>query len=345
MASVSKLALGGPIQHGGSWNYSDDNTAMFLKLFAGEVLTAFEERNIMLPLTRQKTISNGKSSQFPVTGTAQANYFQPGTDILTDQNGDSADYLSNIKVAEKIIKIDDLLISSVFINDLDEAMSHYNYRGPFTVELGRALANKLDKNIIKMVYKAGSTTGLADPMLNGMGNVDLGADSTASITTANLVDAFYSVAQKMDEGDISPEGRWAVLEPELYYRLIQSGGTGGVVINRDFTGGGANGSIQSGTVMEVAGVRVYKSNHIKDVRAEGDMSATALKGENNDYKANFSLMGGIFGNEECVGTLKLKDISMEQEYLINRQGDLVVAKMAMGHGVLRANCAGYFKLA
>ena len=343
MASVSKLALGGPIQHDGTWGYSDDNTAMFLKLFAGEVLTAFEERNIMLPLTRQKTISNGKSSQFPVTGTAQADYFTPGADILVDGNNTS-EYLSNIKVAEKIIKIDDLLISSVFINDLDEAMSHYNYRGPFTVELGRALANKLDKNIIKMVYKAGSTTGLTDPLMNGMGNVDLGADSTASITSGNLVDAFYSVAQKMDEGDISPEGRWAVLEPELYYRLIQDGGTGGVVINRDFTGGGANGSIQSGTVMEVAGVRVYKSNHIKDVRAEGNVT-TDLDGENNDYKADFSLMGGIFGNEECVGTLKLKDISMEQEYLINRQGDLVVAKMAMGHGVLRANCAGYFKLA
>lgn len=344
MASVSKLALGGPIQHAGTWDYAHDNTAMFLKVFAGEVLTAFEERNIMLPLTRVRTIQNGKSAQFPVTGTASAEYFQAGEDILVDDNNSNS-YLSNIKVAEKIIKIDDMLISSCFIHSLDEAMSHYNYRAPFSVELGRALANTLDKNIIKQVFKSGSTTGSADPLLDGMGAVNLGTDSMGSVTTGGAVDAFFAIAQKMDEGDISPEGRWAVIEPELYYRLIQDAGTLGSVINRDFTGGGSNGSVQAGTVMDIAGIKVYKSNHIKDVRAEGDQTSGAKNGENNDYQADFSLMGGIFGNEECVGTLKLKDISMEQDYLINRQGDLLVAKMALGTAPLRNNCAGFLKLA
>ena len=341
MVSVSKLSLGGPIQNtAGTWDYATDNTAMFLKLFAGEVLTAFEERNIMLPLTRVRTISNGKSAQFPVTGTASANYFQAGEDILVD--GGATDYLSNIQVAEKVIKVDDMLISSCFIHDLDEAMSHYNYRGPFSVELGRALANTLDKNIIKMIFKSATTVSQADPLLNGMGEVDLGAATTGAVATAGLVDAFFQAAQKMDEGDMGPEGRFAVIEPELYYRLINSAGTLGNVINRDYTGGGSNGSVQSGQVMDIAGIKIYKSNHIKDVRALG--TTTAANGENNDYTGNFSLLGGIFGNEECVGTVKLKDVSLEQDYLINRQGDLMVAKMALGSAPLRANCAGYFKL-
>ena len=36
--------------------------ALWLKVFAGEVLTAFEETNIFLALTRVRTISSGKSA-------------------------------------------------------------------------------------------------------------------------------------------------------------------------------------------------------------------------------------------------------------------------------------------
>ena len=35
---------------------------LFLKLYAGEVLTAFQSRNIMMPLHRVRTISKGKSA-------------------------------------------------------------------------------------------------------------------------------------------------------------------------------------------------------------------------------------------------------------------------------------------
>ena len=56
------------IHRSGLRDGSSDARSLFLKLYAGEVLTAFQSRNIMMPLHRVRTISKGKSAQFPMTG-------------------------------------------------------------------------------------------------------------------------------------------------------------------------------------------------------------------------------------------------------------------------------------
>ena len=48
---------------------------LFLKVFSGEVLTAFARNNIFNEqLHSVRTITSGKSAQFPVTGAATAAY-------------------------------------------------------------------------------------------------------------------------------------------------------------------------------------------------------------------------------------------------------------------------------
>jgi len=102
--AVTDISLTGQINAIGG-NYTNDN-AMFLKVFSGEVLQAFETATVMKPLHMVRTISSGKSAQFPLTGIATANYHTPGQDLLTDGS-----YVSQIKHAEKVISIDDLLTS------------------------------------------------------------------------------------------------------------------------------------------------------------------------------------------------------------------------------------------
>jgi len=65
-------------------NYTQTN-ALFLKVFAGEVLTAFDETNVMKDLHVARTISSGKSASFPVTGKANAAYHTVGTPLLGTQ--------------------------------------------------------------------------------------------------------------------------------------------------------------------------------------------------------------------------------------------------------------------
>ena len=71
--------LGAP----GSVNSAGSRTALFLKVFAGEVLATFEEANVMKALHTIRTISSGKSAQFIVTGAASSRYHTPGEVCLT----------------------------------------------------------------------------------------------------------------------------------------------------------------------------------------------------------------------------------------------------------------------
>ena len=49
----------------------------------------------------------------------------------------------------------------------------------------------------------------------------------------------------------------------------------------------------------------------------------------------YSETKGIVFQTEGVGTVKLMDLSMESEYYMERLGTLLMARYAMGHGVLR----------
>lgn len=95
----------------GMINGTGADDALFLKLFSGEVLTAFDETNVMMSRHLVRTIQHGKSSQFPATWKNSASYHTPGELIKG----------KSINHAERVIHIDDLLISDVFISNIDEA--------------------------------------------------------------------------------------------------------------------------------------------------------------------------------------------------------------------------------
>ena len=312
----------------GQINSAGADDALFLKKFSGEILQTFEESNIFKPLHTVRTIENGKSAQFPVTGVASASYHTPGENIADGGNS----YLSDIK-------------------------NHYDIRSVYANELGKALAVRFDTALAKTFIAAARTSaavtggkvgGILDVSANAMGD---GADSTDDAdntdpTGAELVAALFTAAQKLDENDVPSDGRFAVLRPQEYYKLI-TGGAGALVIstsavNKDV---GGVGSIASGSIPQVAGITIYKSNHIPST----DLSAvTAGDGaSSNDvfgaggfgYNGNFTNTLGVVSHSAAVGTVKLLDLATESEYQIERQGTLFVAKYAMGHGVLRPECA------
>ena len=177
----------------------------------------------------------------------------------------------------------------------------------------------------------------------------VGADTN---TASGLVDSLYAVARSLDEKDAPDEGRFAVLTPSQYYTLLTADN---VAINRD-TGG--VGNVATGRITQVAGINLYKSNHLDSIIGLGDDSAVATGdgSSNNDvfgsagsgYNGDFSALSGtavptakgfLAGTKEAIGTVKLLDLATESEYQIQRQGTLFVAKYAMGHGALRPECA------
>ena len=94
----------------GRVNASGSEDALFLKVFAGEVLTSFERASKTAGADMERSISSGKSATFPVMGRVAAAYHTAGAEI----NG------SDVNHNEKVITINDLLISSVFLSNIEE---------------------------------------------------------------------------------------------------------------------------------------------------------------------------------------------------------------------------------
>lgn len=335
--------------NGATGTFAQDN-ALFLKVFSNEVLTAFEESNVMKNLHTVRTISSGKSAQFPVMGKATAAYHTPGEDVFeTPASPSGSKYTTSINHRERIINIDDVLIAATSIANIDELKNHYDVRSAYSTELGRALAKRFDYATMKTLVaasQADSATSTNPDAGNGI-KIDLGATAGAPndlTSAAKLIQTFRLIAQKLDENYIPSEDRFVVLTPELYYLLA---GSDSAAINRDF--GGA-GSIAAGKVLNLVGLNIYSSNHLLDLATfESTSDATA---NNNPFDdANETSLGNgysdsglstlhfVAGHKSAIGTVKLMDLAVESEYSLQKQATLMLAKYAMGHGILRPEAA------
>jgi len=329
-----------------------DNNALFLKKFSGEILQTFEESNVFKALHTIRTIESGKSAQFPVTGIASAAYHTPGENIADGGNS----YLSDIKKTEKVINIDQMLIASTFLANIDDVKNHYDIRSVYANELGKALAVRFDTALAKVFIAASrdsanlSQVGKSGGQLD-VANNDFSAPDTpgtvAATTGADLVAAFFTAAQKLDENDVPSDGRFCVLRPQEYYKLVTGADSSNSfslvsAVNSDI---GGQGSLASGSIPQIAGINILKSNNIPstdlsavstgDGSSANDVFGSGGVGYNGDFRNSL----GIISHSAAVGTVKLLDLATESEYQIERQGTLFVAKYAMGHGVLRPECA------
>lgn len=310
----------------GQANLAGDAQALFLKVFAGEVLTAYEEACVVLPYVDQRSIASGKSAAFPVIGKASAAYHQPGTEL----NG------AGIAANEVIITIDDLLLAQTFIANIDEAMSHYDVRGTYSQELGRALAYTQDKQLLQL----GVLAARASARITGEPGGSVITDAAAATDSNALVADIFAAAQKLDEKDIPDHDRVVFLRPAQYYALAQNT----KVLNTDWGGAGV---YSDGKVLRVAGVEIVKTNHLPSTDLSADTSALAgsANGTVGKYRGNFSTTVGLVLQKSALGVVNLLDLAMESEYQIQRQGTLMVAKFAKGYGIKAPQCAVEIKTA
>ena len=305
------------LSYPGQVNKNGATDALFMKTFTGEVMTAFAEHNVMKDLHRVRTIDHGKSASFAVLGKATARYHTPGTAILGS---------NQIATNERVINIDDLLIADVAIYDLDDAKNHYDVRQEYSKQLGYALANEFDKKTMRVGILAARSAGIiADEPGGSIVKGGAAVENDGEV----LAEAMFCCAQLWDEKDIVDWERTIILKPAQYYLLAQTT----KVLNRDWGGAGV---YADGTVLKVAGVQIIKSNHLPTGVVD------AVTGEKNTYNGDFTNTVALALQKEAIGTVKLKDLSVEKsgaDFHIMYQSTMMVAKYAMGHGILRPGCA------
>ena len=343
----------------GSLNGGTDPRALYLKLFSGEMFKGFQHNAIARDLVMKRTLKNGKSLQFVYTGHTKAEFHTPGNSIMGNSDGAPP-------VAEKTITCDDLLISSAFVYELDETLAHYELRGEISKKIGYALAQKYDRLIFRQIAKGArqaspiTKSGFVEP---GGTQIRVGTgNATEAYAADKLVDAFYDAAAALDEKGVSSDGRVAVLNPRQYYSLINTVSSGVItsgLINRDAQGT----ALQSGQgVVEIAGIKIYKSMNIPFFGNYGTKYGTASAtnpgiadpgntgsfiGEGaEDGRASVTGINGNYGNgsdfanscglifqKEAAGVVEAIGPQVQVtsgDVSVVYQGDVILGRMAMG---------------
>lgn len=330
MANVNQTVLGTlnkAVTSTSGANAYDTKYATQLKLFSGELFKAYEAATIFKDTIQTRTLRNGKSMQFIFTGRMVAGYHTPGTPILG--SGDPP-------VAEKTIICDDLLISSAFVYDLDEVLTHYDLRGEISKKIGYALAEAYDKKLARIIAKsareAHPITAAPGPEPGGS-VIQLGVQKEYDAQA--LVDAFFEAASILDEKNVPKQGRTAILAPRQYYALISQVDSN--ILNRDF--GNSQGNLNSGEgLSSIAGISIRRSNHLPFLAG----TVNSVVGENNDYSGDFSTHCGLIYQRDAAGVVEAIGPQVQttgSDVRALYQGDLIIGRLAMGAGTLNPAAA------
>lgn len=299
----------------GQANLEGATEALFRDQFMPELITQFDAKRIMKNYVRSKTISKGKSASFPVLGTTSAKYMGVGDAALGNQT---------IGHNEITINLNPLLVSDIAIHELDAKMQEYDDRAEITREMGRALANTEDKQLLIVGCLAARASA---PVVGGNGGTVI-SEANMATDAATLAAAIYSAGVQMDVKNIPEEDRNCVVRPLQFAMLAQYEN----IADKNIGGG----DYASGRVGELNNIRIIKSNHLPSANiAQGSDKSSP----NYYYYGDFSKTVGLVFTREAVGTVSRAGLITEVSWNPERFHHLITARILQGHGILRPDCA------
>lgn len=326
MAALAATGISNP----GQKLSAGDRDALFMKVFSGEVLTAFARNTVMMSRHQVRTIDHGKSASFAVMGRTRAKYLAPGSS-LDDQR-------KKFEHSEKVIAIDGLLTADCLITDIEDAMNHYDVRVEYSRQLGEALAQSADCAIINEL------ANMAAEAKENIPDNDVGAEKVQGTGKAFEFETGLAISQSADYGNKIIEGllaaraaftknyvpmgdRYCLLTPEGYSALIKA-------LMPDSANYQALFDPNSGKLQTICGFEVIEVPHLLNDGVDGKHKLNT--------KFTAAKLQGIVFHRSAVGTVKLKDLAMERARRAEYQADQIIAKYAMGHGGLRPEAVGVF---
>ncbi len=314
------------------------NRALYLKKFSGEVLVKLPQVMDTKGMVREKTLREGKEFQFPYTGQISGGYHVPGTE-LTGQSTNNA---------ERVIALDDLLVTDRFTPKIDKWMSHFDDRAPYANQMGEFLGITMEKNVFleaklganaATIVTGNGATGLV--ITSDKFKFDTGVPANAQ-TAVEMADAIRSAckdaAQHFKLKNVSANLRKICYVPwDVYFRVLEAVDTNGFsLFNKDYAGG----SIEQGMLPPLFGIEIKGTNNIPTTDLSAIANAqVASTGVHFYHQANMSKTVGIIMCEGAVATVKASDITVEVDpYSARYKGQLVTADYMAGHGYLRPEC-------
>ncbi len=296
----------------GQINGAGATDALFLKIYGGEVMTAFERSTVFRSRTLVRNIKGARSAQFPIVGRINAVAHVPGTEILG----------AIIPQNELVLTVDDVHVAPVFIADIDEAMNHYDLRGPYAEQTGASLARLYDERLAQTSILAARAAAPITDAAAQTGGGEGGAffnDAAFATSGANLAAGLFDAGQVLDEKDVPATDRYAFVRPATYSLLAETTS----LMNKDW---GGSGTYADAVIPRVAGFEIVKTN---------SMPITNISTGPTKYQGNFTVTRVLCMHKGASGTVELIGVVNRMTYDPRRLGTLITSHMAVGHGILR----------
>lgn len=347
----TELVMRGDVAAGPSGGLAGANK-LWLPLWSGEVINAYDEYNMFENLITHKSLSGGFSYEFPVTGkvSLQPNW-NAGVELV---GGDSSSTTFKINLDKRP------MAAHFETDNVDLLVTQWDYRSELARQAGLTLANARDKQIISTLIGA----CVAAPLTNdprGIVEADFPAPAIVDVAAAqgiglavsgctettalNILQSIENYLVNMQEKNFPVNDVHCVVTPKVFQVIRALGiprATSEFTKNPMFTAGQAYGGVgpagfagmnAMGDYLDYMGVKICKTNHIPRT----DLSATNAgigEAKYNLICNKFNIFGMIF-QKEAVAGLSLMGMKVDTVQDVRRNTQFTVASMLKGTGILR----------
>ena len=351
---------------------------LWLPIWSGEVIHAYDEFNMFEPLVTTRVIPSGTTVEIPVTGTVD---LKPSWDAGVELIGGAA---STAKTFQLIL--DKRPMAAHFeIDNIDLMQTQWEFRNELARQAALTLANVRDKQIYSYLVRAAVTTRLSGDPRPTMGYADLedlvfgddndtassgtrnlgywGAPSATSATRATGALSALECIEKyivfLQENNIPYDKLYMAMSPQCFMDIRALGVARG---STDFDDGGrqsyftgqaglggplTNSYGQLHDTLEYMGCTLVKSNHVGDTM--GNVSGGNTLGEDK-YNLDFTInqtntaalkqgVRAVMWTPEAIAGIRLQGLKVDTVDDVRRNTAFTVASMMAGTGVLRPECA------
>lgn len=331
-ANVNLPGLNSNYSDNSTPNTGSDNRELYMELFSQEVLQAFMQNQVAMERISVKQISGAKSYRWPATGRLDAaEVHTPGSEILGQE----------VLHSERVISVDQQLVASVFTDSVDDALVAYDERSIMAYQAGQTLANTADQFALQSMSLAAEAPATVQGLDGGsvLGFTDAGAIAG---NMDLVLDAIFAGLREMDQKFVPGTDRNIFVDSLVYYSLMRDPTVAigqqqyqnakspiAAFMSRD-TGG--TGDLNSaGGMPRIGGAALIKTQNLLRQNITGTPGGK--------YDVDNTNTVALLNTPQAVGAVKLIGLTTDSTWDPRRLGWLTVARMALGMGVLRPECA------
>jgi hypothetical protein len=328
---------------------------LWIPTWSGEVMHAYDQYNVFEPMVDTRTIVNGTTIEFPVTGTiALKDKWEAGEEL---SGGGST-------TKKYSISLDRRPIAAHFeLDNIDVMREQFEFRSELARQAGLTLANERDRQISRLIVKAAKTASRLPNTLGASGVNAAGAGTcyyfgpsadAADSVIDDIVDneegalAILSAVEaelvKYRELDI-PEGALMVaVSPAMFNEIRRLGIAEQAALAASKPSNMGNhqsapyyGSIGGGvsvpgfeSSLKYMGAMIVATNHLPN--------SNVTTGDAN-YQTDGTFVKALMFQRGWVASVKKQGLKVDSVEDVRRNTVFTVASMYSGGGILRPELA------